>query len=109
MTLGIVNQAWEVQLSDPHSPELLVDGIACRGATWCGHQKIYLSKELTRETAKRTIVHELTHACLWSTQAQLQASYSEEYICEFMAIWATPILDTAKEVLDTLFPEEVTV
>lgn len=105
MKISIEGLTWQVELVDAHSPELMVNNETCRGTTWCGHQCIYISNELTPECAIRVIRHEVTHAFIWSTQIHLPKAYDEEDICDFLAMWASQILATSDEIYATFYPE----
>lgn len=106
MKINLEGLTWQVELADAHSPELMVDNEPCRGTTWCGHQRIYISNELSPECALRVIRHEVTHAYIWSTQIYLPKTFDEEYICDFMAVWAPCILDTSKRIFEVLYNEQ---
>lgn len=88
----IMDQLWTVRIVDAHDPGLFVDGIACRGATWLSSQQIFLSNELTEHTLKRVLIHELTHAVLYASQIELPEHYSEEQVCDFVAIYSETVL-----------------
>lgn len=107
MAISINGRRWMVYKTDSHSPGLIVDGDACRGACWCGDLTIFLSNELTRATAGRTIRHELAHAWIYATQAAIPETWSEEDVCELIAIYAQDIAEVAQYVLEVLWPEEV--
>ena len=55
MKINLEGLTWQVELADAHSPELMVNNEPCRGTTWCGHQRIYISNELTPDCALRVI------------------------------------------------------
>lgn len=100
--ITIAGQEWEVFTADAHDPELIADGRACTGTTWCGHFKIYLSNELSGSRLLRTIKHELTHATIYSTQCEVPENFNEEQICEFVAIYGDVIADLAQKILVTV-------
>ena len=106
MKINLEGLMWQVELADAHSPELIADGGPCRGTTWCGHQRIYISNELTPDCAVRVIRHEVTHAYIWSTQMSLPKTFDEEYICDFVAMWAPQILAASKRIFNTLYSGE---
>ena len=106
MKIELEGMTWQVELADAHSPELMVDNECCRGTTWCGHQRIYISNELTPECALRVIIHEVTHAYMWSTQIYLPKTFDEEYICNFMAVWSSRILNMSKKIFEVLYNEQ---
>lgn len=103
MRLHINHLLWELKIAPTTDPELRVDGIMARGTTWYAKQQIFLADELTPNTALRVIIHELTHAYLWSTQMRLPDTFTEEEVCEFVACWAFEILDTANDVYTKLY------
>ena len=105
MKINLEGLTWQVELADAHSPELMVNNEPCRGTTWCGHQRIYISNELPLDCALRVIRHEVTHAYIWSTQISLPKAYDEEYICDFIAMWAPQILAASVTIYAALYPE----
>ena len=94
----IANQKWCIFLADSHDPELMVDGTHCLGTTWPARLEIYVSNELCGDRLKRTIRHELAHAFIASTQMVRPESYTEEDLCEFMAIYAEGLARCADEI-----------
>lgn len=106
MEVTINGRRWVVCKTDSHNPGLLVDGDLCRGACWCGDLTVFLSNELTRATAGRTIRHELAHAWIYATQAAIPETWSEEDVCELIAIYAQDIAEVAQYVLEVLWPVE---
>lgn len=107
MRIHINHLLWEIKIVPTTDPELRVDGEMCRGTTWYGKQQIYLAEELNGNTAMRVIIHELTHAYLYSTQMRIPENFNEEEVCEFVACWATDIISMADEVYLGLYcPDE---
>lgn len=106
MILGINEQTWEVVKVPAHDPLLIVDGQSCAGTTWCGHQKIALSDELSGDHAHRIIAHELGHAILYATQACKPESYSEEDLCEFLGIYSRLLCMLEEDIYKELFKAE---
>lgn len=101
-------QKWGVHVVDPHDPSLFLDGVSCRGCTWCRAQKIYLSDELDERTATKVIAHELTHAMIYATQIKdlgnpTTENFTEEDVCEFTALYGSQIADIAKDLMGKLF------
>lgn len=105
MKINLEGLTWQVALADAHSPELMVNGEPCRGTTWCGHQRIYISNELSADCAMRVIRHEVAHAYIWSTQMSLPKTFDEEWICDFIAMWATQILAASIVIYNGLYTE----
>lgn len=97
-------QKWRVCVVDAHDPSLFPR----RGCTWRNLQKIYLSNELDERTAPRVIARELTHATLNTTQIKdlgnsTLENFTEEDVCEFVALYGAQISDIAKELMEKLF------
>lgn len=105
MTISIYDSKWTVEVVDAHAPELFVNDVYCRGATWCSQQRICISKELSERIVYRVLVHELTHAWIWTTQAIMPETYTEEQICDFVAMYARDIVKMAESIIKELFHE----
>lgn len=105
MVIEIAGQQWSVLRVESHDPGLFVDGTARQGACWCGKSVIYLATELEGDHVARTVMHELTHACIYATQAAIPETWNEEDVCELFAIYARPMSILCQLVCQTLFPE----
>lgn len=105
MEIKINNLIWEIKIVPASNPELVTDSYARGGTTWIMQQKIYLSSDLTKNTARLVIAHELTHAFLYSTQMQAEEemTYTEEEMCEFVSKWGEQIFELTDEVYDELY------
>lgn len=103
--VAIGQATWRVSIEDSHSSKLCVDGDVSRGCTWCGKHEICLSNELTRLTFRRVCAHELTHAILFSTQACLLETYTEEQLCDFMALYGGEVVNLADKLEEWAFRE----
>ena len=106
MKINLEGLVWQVELADANSPELMVNNEPCRGTTWFSHQRIYISNELSPECALRVIRHEVTHAYIWSTQISWPKTYDEEYICDFLAMWAPQILSASIQIFNALYGKD---
>lgn len=105
--IEIAGQQWQVYKVEAHHPGVIVDGTARRGACWCGKAEIYISNELKGDQVARVIMHELTHAYIYSTQAIQPESWNEEDVCELFAIYAWEMCVQCQAVCQALFPEVV--
>lgn len=105
LVIEIAGQQWQVLRVESHDPGLFVDGTARQGACWCGKSTIYLSDELTGDQVARVVMHELTHAYIYATQATIPESWDEESVCELVAIYAGPMCLLCTSVCQELFPE----
>lgn len=107
MVIEIAGQQWQILRVESHDPGLFVDGTARQGACWCGKSIIYLSEELSGDQVSRVILHEITHAYIYATQAAIPESWDEESVCELIAIYAWEMCMQCQFVCQTLFPEVV--
>ena len=105
MVIEIVGQQWQVHKVEAHHPGVMVDGTARRGACWCGKAEIYISNEVTGDQVARVIMHELVHACIYSTQAVQPDNWDEESVCDLFAIYAWGLCTLCQAVCNQLFPE----
>ena len=105
MVIEIAGQQWQVHKVEAHHPGVMVEGTARRGACWCSKAEIYISKEVTGDQVPRVVMHELTHAYIYSTQAAQLEAWQEEEVCDLIAIYAWEICALCQAVCETLFPE----
>ena len=61
---------------------------------------IYINNTLPHiETIKHCLIHEITHSYIYETQIQLKEPYSEEDLCELMAIYAEDIIKQTNTII----------
>lgn len=111
MKIEINNLIWEIAIAPNTNPELVVNGEAASGTTWPMQQKIYLSADLTKDTVRSVIAHELAHAFLFSTQIKPtcdanEENYSEEEMCNFVSMWGEQIFDLTNKIYSKLYLQE---
>ena len=104
MIIEIAGQQWQVHKVEAHHPGVMVDGTARRGACWCGKAEIYISNEVTGDQVARIVMHELTHAYIYSTQAIQTETWNEEDVCELFAIYAWEMSVLGRHICEELFP-----
>lgn len=97
--IRVNSSKWNVVMTD--SAEELRDrnGHICKGTTSYKNRKIYLDFRVSREDLLHIIKHELTHIYIYETQIELKERYSEEDICEFVAIYGARIINKANSIL----------
>lgn len=95
------NDWWSVRMVGPDSPALIDrTGSRCLGTTDPSCHCVYLSDTIKGDMLARVLVHEMTHATLWSTGmiAELRSMVkpwrridAEEWVCNLMADfgWST--------------------
>lgn len=64
------------------------------------NQKIYIHSDLTPALKRKTLAHELTHACLFA-HGLVGFFKNEELLCDFVAIYAPIIGRNYKETVKT--------
>ena len=66
--------------------------------------KIYIDKKLKKDLMYRTIIHELTHAYVWSYGFDQYTNFEEENLCDFIESYGQSILSKADWIFKKLFP-----
>lgn len=102
MKITINKLEWQVKLVESHDPLLCVNNTFRTGATWCAKQVIAVARELSVSAFGKVLRHELAHAFLFSTQGNHPEQYDEEFLCEFMSLYAKSILEAESEVFKML-------
>lgn len=98
----IAGQLWTIETVNSHDASLMANGESCFGTAWPAKMKIFISNELSGDRLKRTIKHELTHAYINATQCSRNETFSEEELCDFIAIYGEAICDDTERVFETL-------
>lgn len=90
---------WDVFFVDEDHPKLE----NAYGAVYKSNLEIYLSADIPDQLLRSTIIHELTHASVWTYGFENISirGYEEEDLCNFMEAYSEEILRIA----DDLFAE----
>ncbi len=101
MRIKINGIKWEVLWVKDNDKKLFCDDTQCLGVTYFGKRRIYLDRGLPDKTFKKTVVHELTHAFLYSYDFDLNDENKdvEETVCEFTENHLKKILKTAAKIV----------
>lgn len=102
MQVTINGIPWTVERVSPNNPALVDEGEESQhrlGVTWYITKNIYVSDELDAESAKVTLMHELTHAYVYCTQVQGLSELDEEDLCNFVGMYGERIVNLASEIL----------
>lgn len=81
---------WKIEFTDKKR-DLLVDGIVRLGVTDRNTMTIYLSDNLYGRMLRKVLIHELTHAWLFSYMYNVDKE-TEEMLCSFVDNHAEDIL-----------------
>ena len=101
-TFEINNTTWKVELTDKDE-NLTVKGKRCKGCTVYKNNTIYIDKAISQENQLYVLRHEMTHVVIYETQIELKEVYSEECLCEMVAMYGEFIINKSKELMDTLY------
>ena len=104
MKVEINNLIWEIEEVETRDVNLLEGENSCYGTCHYYKNVIYLDKSLTEFHKKRVLAHELTHAYIFSYLLTKQEKYSEEEMCEFVALYGNDIWN---QVTDYFFKKEI--
>ncbi|MBQ8830837.1 MAG: hypothetical protein IJ017_04515 [Oscillospiraceae bacterium] len=102
ITIKINDVAWSVKRVDPNHAGLYVNGVACVGTTWPAKAEIYIADNQAPSKMLLTIRHELAHAFLNCTQIRAPESFSEEEICEFVALHGGQVMRLAEVIVEAI-------
>jgi hypothetical protein len=98
---------WEMKVVNSDSECLILNGERCFGITDCANLIIYIVGDgIDNQIIKTTIIHELTHAYLFSLGIRADA-FDEEDICYFVEANAWAILNQSQKLYHILFDKEV--
>lgn len=97
----IKNKTWSLTTVPDNSEKIIMDGQKCCAQIFFRTREIFVNEETLDDydTFKETIIHELTHAFIFSYGLDDETFQKEEFICEFMAIYAEEIVQTAKDII----------
>lgn len=85
--LPFSDHVWKVYEVPGNDSMLLVNGSRVRGATHFYHQSIYIDEGILPDDKRRVLMHELAHAFIYITQLDYKDKYSEENLCDFVAMY----------------------
>ena len=101
-TFEINNTTWKVELTEKDE-NLMVKGKRCKGCIVYKDNTIYIDKNITKDNQLYVLRHEMSHAVIYETQIELKEVYSEECLCEMVAMYGEFIITKAKEIIDNLY------
>lgn len=91
---------WKVKFTD-RVDDLYLDGYVRLGITDRNTNTIYLDKNLEGDMLKKVLLHELTHAWLFSYGYDLEVG-DEEFLCSFVDTHTEKIFDKADVLLSEM-------
>lgn len=102
MTININGLKWTIEEVETRSSELIVNGVSCFGVCKFLTQEILIDNSLKEDKQFQTLKHELTHAFLYCHLLDKKDNYTEEELCEFVAMYSEPIINIAKTYMGLL-------
>lgn len=107
MIITINDLKWEVVVKThddmPNKPKD-TDNVAL-GRTYETTLRIYLNKEVDKQVFRTTLIHELTHAYIFSF-GFTQVVLDDEVMCDFLGAYADSIVRLADSIIKTLRKEK---
>ena len=99
MTFYMNNYRWEVVTVSSTSKWLRrSDGVLTLGVTDCNEMIVFISQHLRGSLFRKVLLHELTHAWMFSYDYKLPIE-QEEFVCDFLASNAEDIIAKADEII----------
>lgn len=89
---------WKIVFTE-NDNDLIVNSSVRLGVTDRNRLTIYLYDGLKGKLLRKVLIHELTHAWLFSYDYNLDVE-TEEMLCEFLDTYAESIIDEADEYLE---------
>lgn len=101
MLIKINDLKWQVRFADRDDERLVSDNTKCLGITYFNELQIFLSNDMPDELCKQTIIHELTHAFIFSYGIHLYTD-DEEAVCDFVGAYLSKIYDLTNKIIKNL-------
>lgn len=99
MYVRINNIDWEIVLTNNCDNLRRNNGTLTLGITDANEQTIYLFSVLKGNLLRKVLIHELTHAFIFSYNYYLSEE-EEEFICSFIDTYGTDIINNADNLLN---------
>ena len=64
-----------------------------------GIHTIKIDSKISIENQKHCLIHELCHSVIYETQLCPMVNYTEEHLCELMAMYGEHIVDAANKII----------
>ena len=97
--MKILNTDWNIVLTDDKR-HLILNGTLCKGVVSYKDYTIYVDSSITSKQLERLIPHELTHIVLYITQICRKDTFTEEDLCELLALYGKYIVRKSREIIN---------
>lgn len=91
MEVKINRLLWKIEEIESVDSRLYVNEKYCFGVCEYAIRTIYLDKNMEERYKRKVLRHELCHALLASYMLRSKDEYTEEELCEFVALYADEI------------------
>lgn len=103
LNIKICGLFWHLVVMDKDDPRLMLDNEKCKGLCLLEQRQIFLSNIDSGFGFDRLLIHELTHAMLYSCLHDETNRFTEEQVCEILARRGREIINVADEVFNKWF------
>lgn len=105
--IRVNGSTWRIVLTDDKNNLRDNIGHICKGITSYKNSTVYIDIDISRDNMIHIIRHELSHIYLYETQIKSSLLkddiiYSEEDLCEFLAIYGSRIINKSNNILRKL-------
>lgn len=108
MIIKINNLEWDVFFVPREHNKLDDDGIPCLGKAYFNDLQIYFDKNVAENLMRQVVIHELTHAFLFSYGVHVECNDdydTEEAVCDFCGAYFDKIRKAANKIIKSWFSE----
>lgn len=106
MIIKINGMKWNIEFLNKDDDRLYYEDDYCLGITLFNELKIFLSNDMPCDLCKQTVIHELTHAFLFSYGIHLNTD-DEESVCDFVCAYLTKIQRSTRKIMKSYKCEKV--
>ena len=99
LTIRVNGYPWDIVFTSDNKNLIDRNGHICKGLVSYKEKIIYVDRNVPREDIKHILKHELTHIYLYKTQLYVKETFSEEDICEFVAIYGSKIHNKVNNIM----------
>lgn len=97
MKFEINNIEWNIIECDSLDIRLQMNGEYCGGVTSFDNKEIYLLRDTKNSYKYKILLHELSHCVINDCLLSKPKNYTEEDLCEFVALYSRQIINIAEK------------
>lgn len=107
MKIKINNNEYSIFFVERKHKKLLIDEEYLSGATYFIDKEIYIRKDLNPHSLRYTLIHEITHALIYS-YGFLQVDWNDEIVADFIGNHLPTIGEIYNKITDDLLKKGYT-